>query len=203
MKITIVQDDGVVGIDGEFRQVDLSSLDPLIHAIQFDTTKDRGHIEYDEDESGKRQPNLIITDIAAFQPYIDAWNALTPQPAPEPTFEELKEAKRKAINAERDLRETQGFSYNGALYDCDQRSVDRIFGASLAAIHAKEVGSLFFIDWTTADNQVVTLNATQVMELANSLALHAGQLHETARELKALVGAATTKEQLDGIVWPQ
>lgn len=47
MKITIIQDDGVVGCDGVFREVALSDLDPAIHAIHFDTAKSVGHIEYD------------------------------------------------------------------------------------------------------------------------------------------------------------
>jgi len=47
MHITIIQADGVVGVDGVFRAVDLTGLDPSIHAIQFDTVKGVGHIEYD------------------------------------------------------------------------------------------------------------------------------------------------------------
>ncbi len=33
MRVTIIADDGVVGVDGEFRDVDLSALDPDIHAV--------------------------------------------------------------------------------------------------------------------------------------------------------------------------
>lgn len=48
MKITIVQDDGVVGVDGVFRKVDVSELAGEIHAIQFDTVLGLGHIEFDD-----------------------------------------------------------------------------------------------------------------------------------------------------------
>jgi len=47
MRITIVQADGVVGIDGDFRKVDLSALDPAIHGVQFDTERATGKIEFD------------------------------------------------------------------------------------------------------------------------------------------------------------
>src|SRR3954468_20600847 len=47
MKISIIQDDGVVGVDGVFRTVDLSGVNPEIRAIQFDTEKGIGNIEYD------------------------------------------------------------------------------------------------------------------------------------------------------------
>lgn len=38
--------DGIVGVDGVFRKVDLSDLDPAVHAVQFDDIEGRGHIEY-------------------------------------------------------------------------------------------------------------------------------------------------------------
>jgi len=47
MRITIIQSDGIVGVDGVFRAVDLSDLDPAIHAIQYNTAKEAGEIEYD------------------------------------------------------------------------------------------------------------------------------------------------------------
>jgi len=47
MRITIIQQDGLVGVGGVFRHVDLSGLDPSIHAIQYDTAKGAGEIEYD------------------------------------------------------------------------------------------------------------------------------------------------------------
>jgi hypothetical protein len=47
MRITIIREDGVVGVDRVFRQVDLSGLDPSIHAIQYDTANGAGEIEYD------------------------------------------------------------------------------------------------------------------------------------------------------------
>lgn len=47
MRITIIQDDGIVGVNGVFRPVDLGDLDPQIKVIQFDTVRGSGHIEYD------------------------------------------------------------------------------------------------------------------------------------------------------------
>ena len=49
MRITIIQDDGLVGVDGVFRAVDLAGIDPAIHAIQFDTEVGSGHVEYDRE----------------------------------------------------------------------------------------------------------------------------------------------------------
>ncbi len=89
-KITIIADDGVVGVDGVFRAVDLSTLDPNIHAVQWDGAK--GHIEYKD-----HSPEGVLTGISAYQSYIDAWTAAAP---PAPTLDELKALKRGAFMAE-------------------------------------------------------------------------------------------------------
>jgi hypothetical protein len=47
MRITIIQDDGVVVVDGVGRPVDLAGLEPAIHAVHFDTELGIGSIEYD------------------------------------------------------------------------------------------------------------------------------------------------------------
>ena len=83
MRVTIIADDGKVGVDGVFRAVDLSTLDPNIHAVQWDGAS--GHIEFKDRSLEQR-----IADISAFQPFIDAWTAAAP---PSPTLAELKTAK--------------------------------------------------------------------------------------------------------------
>jgi len=117
MKITIIPADGAVGIDGVWRRVDLSNVDSTIHAVQFDTDAARGEIEYRRDATvGQemadptledpyrvrivqvRRGNQTI-DSSGFTPFagcVDLWNAAAPQPpqpAPEPTAEEV-EARR-------------------------------------------------------------------------------------------------------------
>lgn len=47
MRITINQNDAVVGVDGVFRAVDVSELAGEIRAVQFDTDAGEGHIEFD------------------------------------------------------------------------------------------------------------------------------------------------------------
>lgn len=90
MRVTIIADDGKVGVDGVFRAVDLSTLDPNIHAVQWDGAA--GHVEHKD-----RSPARKITDISAFQSFIDAWTAAAPPP---PTLAELKAAKGAAFVVE-------------------------------------------------------------------------------------------------------
>ena len=90
MRVTIIADDGKVGVDGVFRRVDLSTLDANIHAVQWDGAE--GHVEYKD-----HSPELVLTSISPYQSFIDAWTAAAPPP---PTLAELKTAKGAAFTAE-------------------------------------------------------------------------------------------------------
>lgn len=103
MKITIIQDDGVVGVDRVFRKVDLNDLDPAIHAIQWDGVKGCGHIEFDDDLDPRRE-NETLTDFSAFQVFVDRWSAAAPPPrAPTPEQLAAADLERKRAEALRAL----------------------------------------------------------------------------------------------------
>lgn len=76
MRITIVADDGAVGVDGEFISgLDLSSLDPTIHAVQW--YGEYGEVEYKAtfaDGVISKPGNETITDVAPYQFVVDAWS---------------------------------------------------------------------------------------------------------------------------------
>lgn len=95
MKLTIVVPDSVVGIDGEFRQLDLSQLPENIRAVQWDGVK--GHVEFNDGT-----PNEILDDISMFADVVLAWNALTPPPPTPPTLDKVKADLIEDIKAERD-----------------------------------------------------------------------------------------------------
>ena len=73
MKLTILPSENKVGIDGNFREVDLSTIDTNIHAIQWDEAN-KGHIEYrTADTDAGRE--VKINSYAPYQKYIDLWTA--------------------------------------------------------------------------------------------------------------------------------
>lgn len=79
MRVTIIRDDGIVGMSGLFRKVDLSGLHPSIRVVQWNN--DHGHIEFYDDKA-----NLEITDFTDFQPFVEAWNgAVTTAPTTKET----------------------------------------------------------------------------------------------------------------------
>lgn len=118
---------------------------------------------------------------------------------PAPSLSDLKARLVAAISAERDRREENGFPYRGKTLDSTQRSVQRITAAALAAQAALAAGQPFSIDWTTADNSTLTIDATGVIGMPVALAQYAAALHAHSRALKAAVEAAVDQDDLDTI----
>lgn len=82
MRIKVIVDDSVVGIDGNFRRVDLSGfgIAPDVHAISFDAIEGVGTIER---RPGSKNGDSIIKTIDVLDEFIAAWQEAA-QPAPEP-----------------------------------------------------------------------------------------------------------------------
>jgi hypothetical protein len=127
---------------------------------------------------------------------VAAYQANLPPP---PTLADLKAAKKDAINAERDRRETEGFEFNGVMYDSDERSAQRIAVAVGAALAAPET---FSVTWTAQDNSEHVLDAAGVLGLNGALAAYGDSVHQTAKTLKAAVDDAEDAEGVAAVVWP-
>lgn len=93
MRVTIIRDDGVVGINGLFRPVDLSTLPGDIRAVQWNG--ESGHVEYAE---YAKAPNVPLETIADFQPFIDHWIAAAPESRVPSDAAELKAGALDRIN---------------------------------------------------------------------------------------------------------
>jgi hypothetical protein len=77
MRLVIIADDTRIGIDSlNYDDLDMSQLDPTIHAVQWNG--EYGEVEYKSKfENGQmvKPQNQIITSIAPYQWAIDVWNA--------------------------------------------------------------------------------------------------------------------------------
>ena len=68
MKISLIKPDSMTVIDGVgYDDLDMSSIASNIHAIQFDTSTNTGHIEYNDGAD-----NEDITSISPYQSIVDA-----------------------------------------------------------------------------------------------------------------------------------
>jgi hypothetical protein len=132
MKLTIVVPDSIVGIDGEFREINLSSLNPNIRAVQWDGSQ--GHVEYFDG-----QANTNLTEINAFSAVIAAWQALTPPAPAQPTLAELKAAKNTEINTSRLAANQTTFTHQNKQIACDQLSRGDIDGCERLRCHKRRI----------------------------------------------------------------
>jgi len=124
--------------------------------------------------------------------WIAAGGIADPMPVPTrwPDIATARAEVKAAITQERDRREAAGFNYLGKTIDSDPRAAQRISLAVQAAQAALSAGQPFQVDWTCADNSILTLDAAGVISMPVALALHAMTLHEQARTAKAWADTA-------------
>lgn len=117
---------------------------------------------------------------------------------PAPSFDELKTAKLASLKATRDSLEVEHIEYNGNNFDYDEKARDRI-NAAIIALDLQ--GTESSLSWTTADNTEATVTANDLRGVIANVAIRSNELHVKYRELKELVENATSKEELEAIVW--
>lgn len=115
---------------------------------------------------------------------------------PAPSLDELKAQKLTELKSIRDAAEVEPISYNGNLFDFDEKARDRINSAIIALSITGQS-----IEWTTADNTNVSVTADDLRGVIANVAVRSNQLHAKYRELKERVENCTTKEELDSIKW--
>lgn len=75
--LTLIPSEGRVYIDRVGLKVDLSDMDPAIHAVQWSETYGRGEIEFINDPYAppdQYKPNKPIWSREPYQKYIEAWS---------------------------------------------------------------------------------------------------------------------------------
>lgn len=108
------------------------------------------------------------------------------------TLDDIKAQKWTSLKTQRNAFEFGGFLFDGLIYDSDQVSQARIMGAVMAQVDQV---------WTLANNTTVDLTASQLMQLYQALQVHIASAHERGRIAREAIQAATTKEQIEAIVF--
>lgn len=193
MRVTIMKDDAVVGVDGVFRTVNLSAMPEEIRVIQWNGTS--GHIEYNEG------PNSVIDDIGGIQVFIDLWTAAAPPPPPEPAPAERIAAAHARVNAAYSAAVhalTAGYPENEIASWPKQEAEARTFLADNAA-------STPWLDSAAAARGIAKAElVTLIMGSADALAPLHGQLTGKRQKLRdriAALGDYPSQQQLDEIQW--
>jgi hypothetical protein len=169
MNVTIIAPDNTVLVNGKPHTVDCSGLASLnVHAVQWSGTT--GWVEYVVATDGTKPPNLTITDISPYQPYIDAWAAIDtaqrPLPPPPTTSDLIAYANRKQWS-----KATGGYTatINGAqvTISTTMESLSLITGKAARFQQANPPTS---VQWRTGPTTFVTITEADFMALAVNIA---------------------------------
>lgn len=114
----------------------------------------------------------------------------------EEPIETLRERKIMELKRQRDSKEVEPITYNGHVFDYDDKARDRINAAIIALSLQGEDAS---IDWTTADNQDVKVTANDLRMVIAAVAVRSNALHTAYRKAKEQVEAAQNKTDIEKI----
>ena len=165
-------------------------------------------VEYDEEQIAEYVANgYVLVNQADFNKLIgnaDGEYLIADDgrvyPKPAPTDAELlasaKSAKIAELKAERDAREVEPITYNGNLYDYDDKARERI-NAAIIALDVQGAG--ISIDWTTADNTDVKVTAQDLRRVIAVVAQRSNALHMAYRAAKDKVEQATTVADVEAV----
>lgn len=117
---------------------------------------------------------------------------------PLPSLQEIKAAKIAALKAQRDAAEVEPITYNGNLYDYDDKARDRI-NAAIVALSVQGTGADLL--WTTADNKEVPVTADDLRMVIAAVAVRSNKLHTAYRIAKEKVEAATTAAEVEDVTF--
>ena len=154
---------------------------------KWENIEDNRGKEYWLDTDTFGTPAKTMKDLGAFP----AGAVFT---APAKTLEQLKSDKINELKAERDSKEVEPITYNGNLYDYDEKARDRI---NVAIVALGDTGS---ISWTTADNKEVTVTSVDLRSVLIEVAKRSIALHKAYRAAREKVLNATTKEEVEQVV---
>lgn len=113
-------------------------------------------------------------------------------------WEQIKAARAAAIDAPLPVPGIGAF-------DCDEASRANIANAALlmqTMAATLQPGEMPTIDFTLADNTVVTITAGQMVEVALHMGAKVQAAHATGRALRDALDAATTRAEIEVVAWP-
>jgi len=193
MRITIVRDDNMVGVDGIFRRNDLSAMPAGVRAVQWNGLS--GHIEYDD------ASNMPLQDISDFQVFIDRWEAAAPQPpAPVPP----SEPKTAAFNRINAAYQAAIAAMNAGYPKDEIESWPKQEAEARAWLSDPSIATPW-MDGAAAGRGISKPQlAAKIMDRINRFAVEHGQLTGKRQKLRdqiTALGEEYSQAQLDAIQW--
>lgn len=122
------------------------------------------------------------------------------------TIDEEKKIKRHDIMRMRDGRISGGFEFQPfGVFQTDKVSTENIMGAVQMAVISVLVQQPFSLTFRLADDSEPALDAQDMIAVGAAVGVYRSAVYKRSWELKALVDAAESMEDLDAVVldgWP-
>jgi len=109
-----------------------------------------------------------------------------------PELDKAKAARRKEINAARDLAKSSVFAFAGKTFDADPASISSLMLAVQAGVP---------VVWRCADNSDLALTSDMLAAIPAAIASHNQSQHDKAVMLKRHIDGADTIEQVLQVEW--
>lgn len=117
------------------------------------------------------------------------------------TLEQVKVTKWEALKKDRQAATEVPLVTPYGTFDADPRSQKAITDAVLMLQTLQNLGTPTVIDFTLADNSVVTLTTAQMVNVGLLLGQQVQAAHSKGRLKRQAIDAATTTEQVESVVW--
>jgi hypothetical protein len=133
------------------------------------------------------------------------WNPLTSTWVVYPVIplEDIQQVKWNEIKAIRDTKEFDSFTYNGMVFDGDVNAQRRLAGYISVSKSALQNELPFSADFILADNSEVTLTAEDFIGIEMAKVIQVAGVFAVATNLRNQIYAATSKEEVEALIWPQ
>lgn len=130
------------------------------------------------------------------------WDWQTKTWADPRTLDDLKATKWAEIKLARDAAERVPLVTQLGTFDADPKGRTNLTDTILLLQSLAAIGQPAEIDFTLADNTVVSLSLQQMVMVGIALGNQVQGAYNTGRQLRGLIDAATSAGQLDAIAWP-
>lgn len=205
-RITIIPIDGYVSVDGRgISGLDLSAVDPQIHAVQWYGAA--GEVEMVPDANGCF--NFAITDLAFVQPALDAWQAAVDEQDNPPPLS-IADAAAERIVTLCSESETAMSVITFGYPEGEIKSWDKQEAEARALLADANASTPLLSAMASARGITVTDLATRVIAKADAFAVAAGAIigkrQALEDQLNAIASdAALTDDEkrtaIDAVVW--
>jgi hypothetical protein len=129
-----------------------------------------------------------------------AFNYTTGQWEDTRTLEQVRSEAWERVKQGRDTAAAQGFDWEGHQIQTDTKSLANLT-AVLNAYQISGVPASTTLEWTTGDNQQITITVAQLQDIVSAAGLFIKNLHEQSQLKRQEIDSATDFSAIDAIVF--